>query len=43
MLDMIKQVSAKKVFLVHTLFPEIFNESGAKVEMVKKGDMKEVY
>jgi len=40
--DMIKQVGAKKVFPVHTLFPELFKESGAKIEIVKKGERREV-
>ncbi len=34
---MVKKVNAKKVFPVHTLHPEMFRETGAKVKMVKKG------
>ena len=39
---MIKEIKAEKVFPVHTTRPDLFEESGEKIELVKKGEKKEV-
>ncbi len=40
--DMIKQISPKRVFPVHTKHPEVFKESGGNIVLVKKGQKTEM-
>jgi len=36
--DMIKKIDAKMIFPVHTLHPELFKDTGAKIRFVEKGE-----